>query len=151
MWNKSRTQVQPVYPIVPEATQHITSLLEAQLGASFMLIAFWKQNYCCKHWNSCSTQIRCITCIHHKWWRNSKILRISKDHEDFVHWQPFFPTGSLKENRGGFCSQLHPSDFSEFRWITGVGQSSRLAKHSTLHLLRGIFCFSASEFWYWNS
>lgn len=64
----------------------------------------------------------------------SKISRISKDHKDFGHCKSFFTTWSLKEDRGGFCSQLRSSDFSEFRQITGVRHSSSLAKHFTLHL-----------------
>lgn len=34
MEQESDSQVQPACPIVPEATQHTMSLLEAQLGAS---------------------------------------------------------------------------------------------------------------------
>lgn len=152
MWNKSQTQVQPAYPIVPEATQHTTSLLKAQLGASFMLIAFWKQNYCCQHWKevfiwnlkiqrrtrkSYSTPIRCITCIHQKWWRNSKILRIldTANHSSQL--------GAKREQRWVLFS-ASPQWFQGIQMDcrSGTKQQPSKALHSALtqrHFL--LFCF----------
>lgn len=45
-----------------------------------------------------------------------------------------------------FCSQLHPSHFSEFKWIIGAEQSYSLAEHSVLHLFQDISYFSPCEF-----